>query len=302
LAIQSLSEIQYVFKKLTSNSEKTMPISEETPKPFILDLVGPFIFQFKRGDEKKKIPGRAIIYAPQCDGHYANILTDSNDISLPGLPAPGRGKGYIYEFDKDSPVGACKCDCENEKEVLLLRQLKESSIVAKASDYHLQLHIPCPDCIVPLRPEIVWIHQNEASTWVTNPDSNDKCVVNSKRARGLRFVYEKCWKQPKLHSRESPDGKNVPVYDTSYCADVRGNLIRKVLPHYTMTLRFASTHAALGGQLDAYQCFQTMRTLLPDSKNWRVDYDQPDPGIPLDNLSGHHPSDCGAAVMVLRDW
>jgi hypothetical protein len=278
-----------------------MSTSEDKPKPFILDLIGPFIFQFKHGKHKNKSAGQAIIYAPQCEGHYANILTDSNDISLPGLPTPGRGKGYIYEFEKDSPVGACQCDCENEEQVLLLNQ--ESSIVAEPSHYHLQLHIPCPDCIVPLRPEIVWIHKSEASkTWVRNPDSKDKCVVNSKRARGLRFIYKNCQKEPKLHSRESPGGENVPVYDTSYSADVRGTLIRQGLPHYTMTLRFASTHAALGGQLDAYQCFQTMRTLLSDTKKWRVDYDQPDPGTPGENLSGHHPSDCGAAVMVLRDW
>lgn len=48
----------------------------------VFDLVGPFVVQFRKGIADK--PGTAYVYAPLCDNHHANILTDSDDVFVPG--------------------------------------------------------------------------------------------------------------------------------------------------------------------------------------------------------------------------
>ena len=84
---------------MTDNTNNT---SEDTPPRLILDLIGPFVVHF--------CEGIARIHAPLCVDHHANILTDTNDIPLYGLPAPapvdGYAKGFIYELT--GPTGHTK--------------------------------------------------------------------------------------------------------------------------------------------------------------------------------------------------
>jgi hypothetical protein len=79
-------------------------------------------------------------------------------------------------------------------------------------------------------------------------------------------------------------------------------------PHYSITLRFATNTAAPDdNHQDAYHCFQTIRSLVSDVNMWRVDFDDslavPENrnNVVIENVSGHHPTDCGAMVLVVRD-
>lgn len=288
---------------------------EKISAPLILDLMGPFVVQFQQGKTEED-PGIAIICAPLCVDHYANILTDSDDVSLAGNLAPApKGEyhhGYVYRFKEDAaPRGASRFRYETTHTNILrvkyaadpsLRIARDiSSSHPMARKCHLVVVAPMPNRIVALRPEAIWIHRNQTDTklWVIDPDkdptdsgdpgdivSSDRGLSHG-RGRGLRFIYEECSESPTL-SLQTGDGKDRPI---PFCALTRGLPVEGdiAVPRYhSMSLRFAATHAsAEEGQEDAYTCFQQMRALfdtgtegapmLSEFSKWRVDFSNPCP-------------------------
>jgi hypothetical protein len=259
----------------------------------IFDLVGPFVVQFKQGSGKT--PGTAYVSAPLCDNHHANILTDSDDVFVPGN-GDSRKARYVYHFvDSSAPKGAPMykfVDAAHEK-LLLLVPFDCTPLEGGSDQCHLVLKIPCPDYVIPLHSERVWIHKNTArNCWVTCEDHQD--IVDSKRARGLRFIYQDCPTMPEI---------GVPGLGKAFSSETIG--ISRA-PHYSMTFRYADTGEMSPGHADAYSCFHNSRSMWSpaatgcDLSEWRVDYDD------LEHFSmeggGPRPRDCGAAVIVMQDW
>jgi hypothetical protein len=72
--------------------------------------------------------------------------------------------------------------------------------------------------------------------------------------------------------------------------------------HYHITLRFQSNGTSPDKHHeDAYNCFQQMRTLIPEADVWRVDFDDSQTGIQPRKHGGPVPVDCGAAIIVVRE-
>lgn len=285
-------------------TEQSTNYPEDAPKRLILDLTGPFVVHFYNGEAR--------IHAPLCVDHHANVLTDSNDISLDGLQAPappdGYPKGFIYNLD--GPAGhAGKFDClrsgrcATPEQLLILNKLIEP---IDPSGCHLVLHAPSPDNIVPLLTEQIWIHENGPGIFVNTVDK-DPSIVNEPRARGLRFIYSDCPKTPSVTLLQHPESSGEAV--ESDLEDLNSNALGYDPPQYHITLRFASNDTASDeDHEDAYNCFQEMRTLISGASRWRVDFsDSTDPvvlkreSIDLFHHGGTNPSDCGAAVLVAPD-
>lgn len=178
---------------------------------------------------------------------------------------------------------------------MLLVPFDPQPLEGESDQCHLVLEIPCPDYIIPLHAEHVWIHKNKAKNcWVTCQDRAD--IVDSNRVRGLRFIYKECLKMPVIDVPEEFRGKSF----NSQTLGVSGT------PHYSMTIRFAEAGERSPGQADAYSCFHKSRAMWSPSKtgcdlnDWRVDFDD------LQHFNqeggGSNPRDCHAAMIVLRNW
>lgn len=273
-----------------------------TPAALLFDFIGPFVTHFKKGNDL--YPGTVYVYAPLCPGHHANLITDTNDFSLFGLstPASSDEEGYVYRFsDKNAPAGVARFYCEGDHyKKLLLVEFDGEPKSEKAC--HLMFEVPCPDQIVPLHSEQVWIHRNGATQWVSNPEASEPLIVNSPRARGLRFIYRSCSSNPIVENTCYPNGK--PTDFMGFDATTLGFPAGSDPAPYTMTLRFASNSSTPDEHHeDAYNCFQTMRDLMnpDDFYLWRVDFDDTTRTL-TDTLTGPTPRDCGASVLTLQDW
>jgi hypothetical protein len=282
-------------------TEKSKNPSEDAPR-LILDLIGPFVVHF--------CEGIARIHAPLCVDHHANILTDTNDIPLFGLPAPapvdGYPKGFIYNLT--GPIAhVAKFNCLDSKfcstpENLLI--LDKSLDPIDARECHLVLHAPRPDAMVPLLPEQIWIHQHSPGIWV-NTLSKHPEIVDEDRARGLRFIYSTCPAKPAINALQFPEVACEEL--ESIFKDLDAEALGFCPFQYHIVLRFASNSTSPDEHHeDAYNCFQEMRTLIPGASRWRADFsDSTDPvvlkreDIYLLNHGGSHPTDCGAAVLVV---
>jgi hypothetical protein len=280
--------------------------------PLLFDVIGPFVSHFQAGILGH--PGTVCIYAPICEGHHANIITDSDDISLYGLSAQGPlgGSGHVYGFvDGNSPLGTDKYCCDGDDDKKLLVVSCDLPTTDK-SQCHLTFRVPCPDRIVPLHNEEVFIHRNGSEYWVSNPDSDpytsygSNCahgadVVNSPRARGLRFLYLDCQTPPKLHAicgKEPERLRHISAETLGYPGSPAP---------YTMTLRFSSNSSDPDEHHeDAYNCFQTMRLLMGDEfYKWRTDFDDMHAASRTKwhiESKGSNPRDCGASALMLQDW
>lgn len=278
-------------------------------QPLILDFIGPYVVHFHQDIASDASTRIARIHAPQCPDHHANLLTDSNDASM----EPNVATDNVYRFkEKTAPVGADCYACPEAKQLLLM---STDLVPIDKGQCHLILEVPFPNRIVPLIPETIFIHSAKATNVISNPDSGDSgtgCIVNSSRARGLRFIYNKCASKPVLEQIPLPDQfidlKNVePEAQGFDCW----------FPHYHMTVRFASNNTSTDEHHeDAYSCFQQLRTMLDtttgmknkaylDTISWKVDFA---PAIPrlkrgphTENLTGKHPVDCLAGAVVVED-
>ncbi len=289
------------------NSKTIAPYESNVNKPLILDLIGPTVIHLYK-DRSGVI--HAGVYAPPCEDHHANLLTDSNDLSMESRDPSA--KSISYQFQTSSaPTASTSFTLNNSGQILLISNALSP---VQADQCHMTLSLPCPDQIWPLIPEGIWIHKNGAGTFVSNPD-NDPNIVNSKRARGVRFVYYTCNGAPVL-VQTSP--QKPPVDLSSAIPDALGVEADPVkLPHYKMTVRFASNRAT-GDEHheDAFNCFLNLRNMLDnmtdsngahcDACTWRVDFSD----IPavamfrksfLATLTGPRPNDCGSGTIFVQD-
>lgn len=318
------TEISEAMKK------KEPTCSDNLTMPMIFDLIGPFAVHVE--DPKKR---QAIIYAPLCEDHHANLLTDAQDISLPGSalpPSPPFGtepkptvhqRHYIYCLTGPIASDCAQYDPERPRE--LLRVHRSGSLDAEAAGkYHLKMIVPLPDKIVSLRPEQVWIHRNGSDVWLTklckdqlkepnvghvsetekvahDPDN----IVNRHRARGLRFIYYDC-ATPEV-TLDGMGGTEVPGL-SDLCAVTRGLVFGGVIaPHYSMTLRYAALHSASevadpdDSYADAYSCFEHLRNLVPGLPDWRVDFNNAPSSSLHDSYSGSNPHDCLSPNVIVQN-
>jgi hypothetical protein len=309
--------------------------------PLVFDLFGPFVVQFQQGS--KKNPGAGIICAPLCVDHHANVLTDNNDFSVAGLPAPppsgAYGKDqrpYIYTLE----IGTCgphNFEPPDSHAILRVRYDSQSRLrlnsagTGIASKCHFVMRVPMPNRIAALRPELIWMHRNNAAPklWVIDEDAyvfvkkgqegNDgKNIVNSSRGRGLRLIYDRCPKPPSIRPT-SPDpdaarNQDPPTDFTGLCALTRGFPVGpddSVPRYYSITLRYADTapQAVPNAVEDAYTCFQAMRCLFDETPDnpcdftkWRVDFGHLPVELENKLIGGPRPRDCSAAVLAMQDW
>jgi hypothetical protein len=263
--------------------------SEAASKRLILDLIGPFVVHFTAGIAR--------IQAPLCVDHHANIQTDSDDIGVPGLLAPapqdGYPEGYTYRLQGPKPK-AGKCDCLYPEQLLRVT-LKLGAI--DAARCHSILEVPNPNTMVPLLPEPIWIHRNGSGIWV-NGDAKNSDIVSGSRARGLRFISTDCPAAPDIKLINQP--KSTHPFNPDFTPET-SDALGLDPPHYHVTLRFASNGTSPDEHHeDAYNCFQEMRTLIPQADVWRVDFDDSQGDIQPRHHGGPIPVDCGAAVLVVQ--
>ena len=289
-------------KKNQTAEQQHSAKSSNTPLQLVLDLIGPFVVHVCKD--------MARIHAALCLGHNANILTDSQDVFLSGLnprldesTAGLKTKGYVYGFeDKNSPV-AGRPNYYNSKEVIIA---PFKMAPCKHGDCHLTFEVPYPDKIVGLLPEAIWMHRNGADPWVVE-DPQDECsddnatknFISKPRARGLRFIYSTCKGKPQFKFLEWPESIKTPDDFPKIDALTLGF----EPPHYHITLRYASVSATPDEHHeDAYNCFQSMRALIPGANKWRVDFDDKEgETLTIDNKTGRKPVDCGAAIIVVHE-
>ncbi len=273
----------------------------------ILDLNGPFVLHVKND--------KVCIHAPICPEHFANLLTDTNDISMSGLteaalPQDEGGEGWVYELSFELKRSGM-CD-SNPKEML---RISYPFVGIPETNCGFVFIAPRPDAIVALHPEPIWIHQHGSQRFVDDQAAAKSQIVDGARARGLRLVYNDCYSKPKVENICFPAGQDPVCFDK---VDFR---TKGLHPAYrSMTLRFAANHATSDEHHeDAYNCFQNMRVMVAgsDPENWdidcwRVDFcsltrehtrarkDGEEP-LSLFNLTGRHPNDCGALMLVIQE-
>jgi hypothetical protein len=290
--------------------------------PLVFDIIGPLVAQFQQGDDYHA--GSAIICAPLCVDHHANLLTDSDDVSVKGLSAPAPNGGFVYHFLKDhAPTGArwYLPPPPRPHSIFRVKYTKDDPVYTLdaptiARKCYATFHVPMPNRIVALRPEFGWVHRNGADPdlWVIDKDqaidapagcaASADDIICSPRGRGLRFIYNEC--------KVPPDfllGEDGPA---NLCAETKG-FSPTLSPYYSITLRFAAAHATGDGIDDAHTCFQNMRALF-DTKyqpsefsKWRTDFAHlpgsgSQPSQMLLQVGGPNPRDCGAMVLAMQDW
>jgi len=272
---------------LTPKSKKQ---SAGQAKRLVLDLIGPFVVHFTGG--------MARIHAPLCLDHHLNIQTDDDDIGAPGLiaPAPQAGypEGFTYRMVGPTPK-AGKCDCLTLERLLIVTMKLAAQ---KSTNCHSVMEVPNPNIMVPLLPEPIWVHRNGSGAWV-NAEPGTPDIVSSQRARGLRFIYADCPAEPNFTLVKQP--KTTPAYNPDFTPE-NCDALGLDPAHYHITLRFQSDGTSPDEHHeDAYNCFQAMRTLIPEANMWRVDFDDSQTGIQPRHHGGPLPSDCGAAIIVVRE-
>jgi hypothetical protein len=289
----------------------------------VVDLVGPYVVHFMRDCVN--------VYAPLCVSHFANVLTDVNDIPLKGLnpPAPADGfpsPGYKYELQFGSGFkangGRCGGLDDGHNECLVLKP-DQAFAPVHSKNCNMIFKFPKPDQLFPLMPEWVFIHKGNSNHWL-DPDkdpsknceqhkSNQSQYFFGRYARALRFIYLNCGSDLTLEVLSVPKGIDKKKIQDSL-SGFHPATVGFDLDTYHFTLRFASNGPEPDdNHQDAYNCFQTMRTLVYDTSAWRVDFDDlhvlganvasevlKGPWRFL-NHSSNPPVDCHAAVLIVQD-
>ncbi|MCU1306062.1 MAG: hypothetical protein JWN45_757 [Acidobacteriaceae bacterium] len=268
------------------------------PDPqLIVDLIGPFCVQFKQGIKS----GTARIFAPICENHFANLLTDSNDFHLDGAKPPSRKpfkKGYVYEFERNTgPTGAPVYQFLSKEDADQILLIKQDTLPYQTC--HLEVIVPCPDYVVPLQAEEIWMHRNKSKVWV-NSASGD--IVNNNRARSVRFLYTSCAKPPKLQRTWPKKAGKDSLKDASYDPRMKGLPIDNQTARFHIILRYASLNTSPLVD-DAYHCFCSMRELYPETLKWRVDFNHGvPPHLSIEVITGSGPRDCMAPLLLSQNF
>jgi len=241
------------------------------PTPLEITFHGPFVFRF--GKDK------AWAYAPKCDEHYLNILTDREDVTLPmdqetnerirtfEMTGPTPGKTVAVNFDSIITYGWDKTWPNTERH------------------WNYVLNFPAPDYIYGLVPEYVWIYGYKAG------------INDGRYARALRFTYNDSPAPPQFNEL----AKNQ--ISASHLGSASGYSIEIRYNHYHSVARKKAEYFA-----DAQSCFASMREKLTPCDEWKALYGE-DPAKPKHNLPSTNvksggtsgPHDCGAAILAMED-
>jgi hypothetical protein len=309
---------------MVSSTGQTVRTKSPIPpnRRLVVDLVGPYVAHFMRDSVN--------VVAPLCVSHFANILTDINDIPLKGLnpPVPAKGfpsPGYVYELQIGSGFKANSGPCgglDGHNQCLVLKPQQKFPPV-DSRNCSMIFKFPKPDQLFPLIPEWVFIHRGKAKCWL-DPDKDPSKNCNQhksdqaqfffgKYARAVRFIYLNCGSPLALEVLSVPtDVDKGKIQDSLNEFDPTTVGFDPLTYHFT--LRFASNGPEPDdNHQDAYNCFQTLRTLVNDTCAWRVDFDNlcvprenaasrsPFEQAHMENHSSNPPVDCHAAVLVVQD-
>jgi hypothetical protein len=257
-------------------------------KPLEMTFHGPFVFRFGRE--------YAWAYAPICDEHYLNILTDNEDVALPNDKK--KTNESIRTFCLTGPKGGAAAQSGNNK---IITYPWDNCWPDTQEDWQYVLRFPAPDNFFGLVPEYVWIYG-----YVDPKVKNDPIVKQNHYARALRFRYKESG-APKFRYNDS-DGPQDELCDQKnnqidICADHFGGAD----PGYSIEIRYGHyasvTHNKAEYYLDAQSCFESMREKLKPCDQWKAFFGK-EPAKPLSILqsgSPNGPHDCGAPVMALFD-
>jgi hypothetical protein len=249
--------------------------------PLEITFHGPFVFHF--GKEQ------AWAYAPKCDEHYLNILTDEEDVRLP----IGADNQPIRTFNLVGP-NAKVTACSGNKVMTYPWDPKKKGWPKTQDDWQYVLNFPVPDCIFGLVPEYIWIYGY-------SPDGSPSNEGHDYQfARALRFRY---------NDSGDPQFEEFKDNRIKFCAKHLGGTD----PYYSIEIRYGHyasvTKKKAEYYLDAQSCFESMREKLSPCDEWKAFFgdDPAESGARLRKLvppiagGPNGPHDCGAPVMALFD-
>jgi len=248
------------------------------PTPLEITFHGPFVFRFGAKN--------AWAYAPNCDEHYLNILTDKEDVNLP----LNSNNDPIKTFNLTGPT-AGKTVLRNPDSVITYEW--DSTWPCEDTYWNYVLNFPAPDYVYGLVPEYVWIYGYPNRNSAPDPKKPEQTHY----ARALRFIY---------NDSSSPQFKELAKKQitANHLGSASGYSIEIRYGHYASV-----PHKKEEYYLDAQSCFESMREKLTPCDKWKAFYGE-DPAKPKYNphsvvkvksggTSGPH--DCGAAVMAMTD-
>jgi hypothetical protein len=249
--------------------------------PLEITFHGPFVFRFASD--------HAWAYAPKCDEHYLNILTDTEDVRLPldketNLP--------IRTFNLTGPQGGTTVQ-SGKKIMTHPWDLNKKGWPKTERHWQYVLSFPAPDSIFGLVPEYVWIYGY-------SPDGSSS--ANGKYdyyARALRFRY---------NNSDDPQFDEFKDNQIQFCAKHLGGNESG----YSIEIRY-SHYASVAKKkeeyyLDAQSCFENMREHLSPCDEWKAFFGEEPakskyhgPYSVFQASGPNGPHDCGAPVMALED-
>jgi hypothetical protein len=251
----------------------------ETSAHLEITFHGPFVFRFGKD--------YAWAYAPKCDEHYLNILTDKEDVILPVDPETNE---RIRTFELTGPKPGVTV-AKNPKSIIIYKWDKAWPNTERHWNYVLKF--PAPDYIYGLVPEYVWIYGYPNSGNAPDPNNPEQTHY----ARALRFRYNDSPTPPQFYELATNQitANHMGSGNTHYSIEISYN-------HYHSVVRKKEEYYA-----DAQSCFESMREKLSPCDEWKAFYGE-DPANKhyqsrWRSLAGgpNGPHDCGAAVMAMHD-
>jgi hypothetical protein len=251
-------------------------------KPLEITFHGPFVFRFGKNC--------AWAYAPKCDEHYLNILTDKEDVVL-----PRKKQKKIRTFHLTGPTHGKTVSSDNCPIVTYPWDPEKKRWPYTERHWNYVLSFPAPDYIYGLVPEYVWIYGYPERDKAPDPSKPEK----SRYARALRFRYNDSPTPPQFNELDSKHfhANHLGGADPGYSIEIRYG-------HYASVTKKKEEY-----YLDAQSCFESMREHLSPCDDWKAFFGEPaNSSATMSRLSAPHidiiggpngPHDCGAPVMAL---
>jgi hypothetical protein len=228
-----------------------------------VSFYGPFVFDF--------VKDGVVIYAPQCDGHFASVQTDYEEIGL-ALQAPQQPFRYQLDQKNITAQKARVTSLYNFDQILVVDSARRRAKAPDPSECEFILRIPRPDQVIGLVADPVSVIQYD----LQNPGSG----IPEHKATSMRFNY---WL--------ADDTEVWELLDVTKSKTIVLALSAKPIPPSTnvqLTFRYAMGAPDVEHK-DAEQCFREMRNLFPPLGAWKVRFESP-----LEN----HLNDCHAPQIV----
>jgi hypothetical protein len=231
-----------------------------------VSFYGPFVFDFEKQ--------RVTVYAPLCDGHFASVQTDVEEVGM-AVEAPKKAYEYQLRERNNTKSEVRKPVFHAEDNILIVDSLRRKAKPPAASECQFKLQVPLPNQVIGLVADRVSIMEYD----LPNPGTG----TSVKKATSMRFNYydiedTKFWE---VVQRTSPTSTAVTVP------------IKAVPPaNYVQLIFRYNSGTPTEGHKDAEGCFQAMRNLFPPLGAWKVKFD--------DQRIDNHLSDCHATQIVFR--